>query len=400
MATNYTYLDQAGLATLVESLKTYISEADIVVLQNAKADTADKVAIVTAAVEKAQKAADDAKSAADKAQGDVDALLAKVGTVPDEKTVMGIIEEIQRAAYDDTELRGLIEANKTDIDGLKEKDTELTTSIKANTDAIAVLNGAGEGSVDRKIDAAINKFATDVTDDEVVNSYKELIDWVATHGAEAAEMAAGIQANKTSLDDLKKLVGSIPEDATATTIVELINEVVGKEQTRAEGVEAGLDTRLKAVESKVGESGSIADEIAKAKQDAITEATTTAAADATAKANKALEDANAHTDEAVNALKTTVDKNTEEIAGVKEQANTNKTDISSLKTAVNTTLPASIKDAQDAADAAQVDVDGLKPRVAKNETDIAGITTRVDALEADTHTHTAITKEYIQGLFQ
>ena len=76
------------------------------------------------------------------------------------------------------------------------------------------------------IDAAINKFATDVTDDDVVNSYKELIDWVATHGPEATQMASGISENKTAIANLKTLVGTLPEGATSTTVVAYITEAI------------------------------------------------------------------------------------------------------------------------------------------------------------------------------
>lgn len=99
---------------------------------------------------------------------------AKIGTVPADKTVVEMISDAQVAAtYDDTEIKANITSNK---------------------EAIDVLNGSGTGSVQKTVDDAINKFATDVTDDGVVNSYKELIDWVAEHGGEAAEMAAAIDA--------------------------------------------------------------------------------------------------------------------------------------------------------------------------------------------------------------
>ena len=52
-------------------------------------------------------------------------------------------------------------------------DTAVKASIKANTDAITILNGDGEGSVKKQIDAAFNDFATKVSDDNVVNTYKE-----------------------------------------------------------------------------------------------------------------------------------------------------------------------------------------------------------------------------------
>lgn len=65
--------------------------------------------------------------------------------------------------------------------------------IDALQEAMATLNGSADGSVKATVDAAINKFATDITDNGVVDSFKELVDWVAEHGPEAAEMAADIK---------------------------------------------------------------------------------------------------------------------------------------------------------------------------------------------------------------
>ena len=109
---------------------------------------------------------------------------------------------------------------------------DLAAALKAILDAKAkqadldTLTGTGEGSISKMIDAAINKFATDVTDDKVVNSYKELIDWVAQHGPEATKMASGISENKTAIANLKTLVGTLPEGATSTTVVAYITEAI------------------------------------------------------------------------------------------------------------------------------------------------------------------------------
>ena len=111
-------------------------------------------------------------------------------------------------------------------------ETDLSTALKAAIDAKAkqadldTLTGEGEGSISKMIDAALNDFATKVSDDGVVNSYKELIDWVAAHGSEATELAGGIAENKTAIDDLKALVGTLPEGATATTVVGYIAEAI------------------------------------------------------------------------------------------------------------------------------------------------------------------------------
>ena len=109
---------------------------------------------------------------------------------------------------------------------------DLATALKNLIDSKAAkadldtLTGTGDGSIQKMIDAAINKFATDVTDDNVVNSYKELIDWVAKHGPEATKMAQGISENKTAIDNLKKFVGELPKGATATTVVGYIAEAI------------------------------------------------------------------------------------------------------------------------------------------------------------------------------
>lgn len=56
----------------------------------------------------------------------------------------------------------------------------------------AVENKVGEESVDAKIETAFDAFMAKVSDDGTVNTIKELIDYVAAHAPEAANMAADI----------------------------------------------------------------------------------------------------------------------------------------------------------------------------------------------------------------
>lgn len=206
-------------------------------------------------------------------------------------------------------------------DYLKAADkTELEGKIKANTDAIGVLNGEGEGSVKKAIDDAINKFATDVTNDEVVNSYKELIDWAAEHGGEAAEMAAAIAENATDIKALEELVGALPEGETSETIVAFIQKLINAEAEAREAADGELDGKITALGNKVVE------DIATAKGEA--------AEDATAKANKALEDAKKYADEKVGAIDLSgIGTNAaaiEELKGRMTEAETDIADINSL----------------------------------------------------------------------
>lgn len=141
----------------------------------------------------------DAKSAGTTAQAAVTALDAKVGAVTEGKTVVQMISEAQSAAtYNDAAVKA---------------------DIKKNTDAIGVLNGSGTGSVKKTVDDAINKFATDVTNDNVVNSYKELIDWVAAHGSEAATMADAITA-------LQAIVDGIGDEGEKATVIAYVNDAI------------------------------------------------------------------------------------------------------------------------------------------------------------------------------
>lgn len=141
----------------------------------------------------------DAKSAGTIAQAAVTALDAKVGAVTEGKTVVQMISEAQSAAtYDDATVKA---------------------DIKKNADAIGVLNGSGTGSVKKTVDDAINKFATDVTNDNVVNSYKELIDWVAAHGSEAATMADAITA-------LQAIVDGIGDEGEKATVIAYVNDAI------------------------------------------------------------------------------------------------------------------------------------------------------------------------------
>ncbi len=163
------------------------------------------------------------------AQADVDALEAKVGTVPEDKTVVQMIADAQAAAtYNDEEVRGL---------------------ISDNAEAIATLNGSGEGSVDKKITDAFNDFSTKVTDDAVVNSYKELIDWAAEHGSDAAEMTAAITA-------LEAIVDGIGGEGEKATVVAYVNDAITAlkigDYAKATELAAAID-RIAAMEAKVAD---------------------------------------------------------------------------------------------------------------------------------------------------
>lgn len=144
--------------------------SDVATLQSQVADLISKVgkqaegeeeatglyALIATAQAQADKGVANAKTADDKAQSaqdDLDALEAVVGA-------------------DDT--------------------TGLRKRIKANEDAIGVLNGSGEGSVDKKISVAIADVVGGAPD--TFDTLKEISDWISTHGTEATGYANAISA--------------------------------------------------------------------------------------------------------------------------------------------------------------------------------------------------------------
>ena len=86
---------------------------------------------------------------------------------------------------------------------------DLGDTIASMQESLATLTGEGAGSVTKIAEdaatAAIDDFANKVSDDGVVNTMKELVDYVAEHGPEAAEMAGNIST-------LQNVINSLPDE--------------------------------------------------------------------------------------------------------------------------------------------------------------------------------------------
>lgn len=360
---------------------------------------------------------------ADAAQGDVDNLETYVGTIPEtatSKNVVAYVDEKTSGIASDAELsalktrmttaEGSIKTNADDIDALEGRADAVEAKATVNAAAITTLNGEGAGSVKKQIDDAFNDFATKVSDDNVVNTYKELVDYCATHSAEAAEMAGDIAKNATAISTLEKFVGKLPEGASAADVIGYINEKVTAEQSRAEKAEGALDTRVKAIEAKFGEGeGSVADQIAAAKQEAID----AAAADATTKAGnaktEAVDAAKTYTDTEVGKVKSAADANATDISGLKTRMTTAEGEIDDLQAAIGVggSVTAAIADAKKAGTDAQGTANKNKEDIATLNTTVAGHTStlsaqgdKITALEGKVGDgFTPVTNEEIEKLF-
>lgn len=128
----------------------------------------------------------------------------------------------------------------------------MNTSIKANTDAITKLNGAAsvEGSVAEKIQIAIT--GLDLANTYAAKSHTHAMGQVTGLSDEFAKyQLKGDYALKSDLDGtdadlqaLTNLVGALPADATATTVIGYAKEVADKATGNAATVGAKVDTLI------------------------------------------------------------------------------------------------------------------------------------------------------------
>lgn len=337
-----------------------------------------------------------------KVQEAVDNLGELVGVIPEgyqATTVTGYVAEVAENiianGYDDTALTAKVDANTEAITALQTKDAEL---VQKDADLQAAIDAVKEDVDAFFLDADMTESAKD--------TLKELQTYIANDETAASQMAASIKAN---------------------------SDAIGELQTAG----AAQDEKIAALEAKFGGAeGSVEDLIADAKQEAID----TAAGDATTKANTAESNAKSYTDTEVgkdrarldaleaidhdHANKALLDTYTQTEANLadavaKKHEHTNKTvldGITAEKVAawdasegnaktyadgLNTTMTGKV-DGVDArvktleetiVDKAEADdLDAAVERIAKNEGDIAGLTSSINSF-------TPITSDEVNALF-
>lgn len=357
---------------------------------DAKTDLETKISAADAKAVAAQTAADNAKNAAD-------AVDAKIGAVPEGSTVIAEIQKIKDTAYNDTEVRGLIKTNADNI-------TNLSGRADAVEGKVSTLVGEDAGKSARTIaNEELTKQLIPEGAKESLDTLQEIAAWIQNHPDDASAMNAAIAALKTK-------VGDIPDGATSTTVVAYIKELVDAEKVRATGAESGLDTRVNAVEAKLGDGeGSVSKQI---------EAAVKVETDARVAADSALDGkittAKAAADKAqgdVNALKGVVATKAAaaDVTALTTRVTAAEKDVDDLQAAIapDGKVTVAIADAKKAGTDAQATANKNKSDLAALTTTVGGHTTtlssqddRISALETKVGDgFVAITNEEIDGLF-
>ena len=216
------------------------------------------------------------KTAVETAQDEVDALEevvagmytneqidAKVKTVQDEvdalESTVGTLA--QTVADNEADIEAKVKAISDDYLKAADKDA-LQDAIDANAEAIEAHKEAVDAKVTTLIGDDVNKSVRTIANEELAaqllsgdadadfQTLQELAAWLENHPEDVATINLNIQ-------NLQKLVGTLPEDATATDVVSYIAEAVAVEKARAELAEKGLADRIADLETAVGEGGSV-----------------------------------------------------------------------------------------------------------------------------------------------
>lgn len=127
-------------------------------------------------------------------------------------------------------------AAKSYADGLVAVGSALEVRVKANEDAIGVLNGEGEGSVKKAVADGIASVVADANAD--FDTLKEVADWIANDTTGAAAM--------------QNAIATLNGDATKEGSVA---KAVKTEKDRAELAEQGLAGRISTLEAEAGLGG-------------------------------------------------------------------------------------------------------------------------------------------------
>ena len=235
----------AALSTRVDNLgklaaKDEVAEADLAAALKTKIDgKADKATTLAGyGIEDAY-----TKTGAEgMVDGKIEALA--LGTMSKEKA-----SDYTKTADLETALAGKYDAAGA-AKAVDDKLPAMNAAISANTDAITTLNGAAsvEGSVAKKIQTAITEL--DLANTYAAKTHTHAMEQVTGLANEFAKYQLkgdyALKSEVTAVDqkatDLATLVGTLPEGATATTVVGYAKEVADKAAGDAAAVGAKVDT--------------------------------------------------------------------------------------------------------------------------------------------------------------
>ena len=125
------------------------------------------------------------------------------------------------------------EAAQGDVDALAE-------DVQANTAAIATLNGTGAGSVQKQVADAVAQIVAEAP--EAYDTLKEISDWISSHAGDASEMNSAIQQNTADIGELETAVAGKVDKIEGKQLS--TNDYTTEEKNKLAGVAAGAQANV------------------------------------------------------------------------------------------------------------------------------------------------------------
>lgn len=133
-------------------------------------------------------------------------------------------KEMEDVKDDVSTLKSNVDTLSSDVEGLKLDVASLqsdSTTLLGKIENLESKIGTYDGTIDEIVDAKINEWAAKVTENETIDTIKEVIDYVANHGGE-------IESIVNDITTLQGLVGSDPvRDQIAAATVGKVDKVEG-----------------------------------------------------------------------------------------------------------------------------------------------------------------------------
>lgn len=182
----------------------------------------------------------------------VEDLSAIVGSQPEADT-RSVFERLAVNDQAIVDLNGQVGGLSTQVSGFDGRISGVEGRVKDVEDEIVVLKGTGEGSVSKTVNDAIDAWAQKVSDDDTLNTFKEIIDYVADHKGEATQIMAdieGLKAKDTALEgQIAGLNGALANKVDKKEGYDLVSEsLIAKLEGLNENAEANY---VKSVDEEV-----------------------------------------------------------------------------------------------------------------------------------------------------
>lgn len=407
---------EGSVAKAVADAKALV-DADVDAVEKKADDNAANIATLQTEMDAVEKKASDNENniaglsaRMDAAEADIDAVQEDIGNVDDlstsNKTLSGAINEVLAAvgtggtaavvavtAKGSTEdyaqvyevTQGGVSVGTINIpkDLVVESGSVVTDpeGMAAGTYIKLILANVAEPlfiNVGTLVDIYVAKAEATQVQIEINSSTREISAYIVAGSVTSTELADGAVITAKIAD---KNVTKTKLSAEVQASLDKADVAEENAKAYTDGLNSAMDTRVAAVEAQLGTGeGSVDEKIEAAKQEAIE----AAAEDAATKDAQVLADAKAYTDEKVAANKTSIDANASDISGLKTRMDTAEGDIAALEESLaeGGATANAIADAKKAGTDAQASVDALEPRVKANEDNIAAHADRLDALEA------------------